>query len=516
MAERPTDAPRGDSSDDVDNSSGVPTDASDTSAAFAEEPRREASARFDVKGEQSASAEMRDAMDPANQSLAEALRLSYRVLQVGILALVVTFLFSGFQSVREGATGVKTIFGRIVGDAGGEQLAPGLQPFWPYPIGELIVFDQKSGVRLEEQFEPRRRENLATKEAQINAEDSLRDMVAGKDGFVLTADGDIAHVALNATYTVQDAVEFLERVSPDTAQKSGTAQKIVRAALMRAMVLAAGQFTLRDFIDKTDPVTAAVRERAQEILDELHTGIVVADITFIDRSPPRFVEGKFREVQAKRAEAAAVVEHAKQEVAAILTGIAGEQAQRDLTELIRQYDAALVRGDQASADSVADAIGKRFEDDDVGGTVARVVQRAKAGEATVEASLIREISRLRGLAPAFEQNPRQLTRQLWLEALRTVMTGPEVEIVSAPRGIGAFDLRILSSQQVMQSRRQADLDRRKRAADENELKYADWQFGGSQIFIGGNAGRLDNTATKGKGRDDIPSNTNSAQPARQP
>ena len=73
-----------------------------------EEPRRLASARFVVEEVDSKAAHLRAAMDPANQSLGEALRLSYRVLQIAIVALVVTFLFSGFQSVRDGATGATT------------------------------------------------------------------------------------------------------------------------------------------------------------------------------------------------------------------------------------------------------------------------------------------------------------------------------------------------------------------------------------------------------------------------
>ncbi|HAC09439.1 MAG TPA: hypothetical protein DCG14_07280, partial [Phycisphaerales bacterium] len=62
-------------------------------------PRREKSAEFTVVADAATTTDLRDAMDPANQSLTEALRLSYRVLQLAILALGVVFLFSGFQTV---------------------------------------------------------------------------------------------------------------------------------------------------------------------------------------------------------------------------------------------------------------------------------------------------------------------------------------------------------------------------------------------------------------------------------
>ena len=79
----------------------------------AEAPRRGASAQFEVAAPVAAVAAMRQAMDPANQSLGEALRLSYRLLQVAIVGLIITFLFSGFQTVQEGMSGIRTIFGKI-------------------------------------------------------------------------------------------------------------------------------------------------------------------------------------------------------------------------------------------------------------------------------------------------------------------------------------------------------------------------------------------------------------------
>ena len=87
-------------------------------------PRREASAEFVINSEAGSDARLREAMDPANQSLTDALRLSFRLLQVGILALLAVFLFSGFQTVEEGDVGVRTRFGAIVGDQGLEQIGP--------------------------------------------------------------------------------------------------------------------------------------------------------------------------------------------------------------------------------------------------------------------------------------------------------------------------------------------------------------------------------------------------------
>src|SRR5262245_58112676 len=51
------------------------------------------------------------AMDPANQSLAEALNLIFLLLRGAMLLLAVAFVFSGFQSVNENQRGIKLLFG---------------------------------------------------------------------------------------------------------------------------------------------------------------------------------------------------------------------------------------------------------------------------------------------------------------------------------------------------------------------------------------------------------------------
>ncbi|MBL9141176.1 MAG: hypothetical protein JNK53_04860, partial [Phycisphaerae bacterium] len=206
-----------------------------------EPPRRGASAQFNVADSAGQQAAMRQAMDPANQSLAEALRLSYRVLQVAILVLVVVFCFSGFQSVGEGQTGVKTFFGRVVGESGQEQVTPGLQPFWPYPVGEVLLVDQKRVVELRTEFWPKLQRGQATLADATNAADSTQPLRPATDeGSLVMGDGDLAHAQVSAEYTVEDSVRLLGELDP------AMADSLVRRILMQATVQTAAQFTLQE------------------------------------------------------------------------------------------------------------------------------------------------------------------------------------------------------------------------------------------------------------------------------
>ncbi|MEY2796392.1 MAG: hypothetical protein RIR10_2108 [Planctomycetota bacterium] len=464
-------------------------------AAAPDQPRRAASARFDVAARDDAG--MRDALDPATQSLGEALKLSYRILQVGILALVVMFLFSGFQSVKEGDTGVKTLFGAIAGAEGEEQLQPGFQPFWPYPVGDLVVFEQKRTLRLDTQFWPARQVQGDTKQKstdeQIDSADAAAGLRPGSDGYVLTRDGDIVHAQIEAEYQVADAVRFLQTTSPQAADR------IVTSVLEQATVEAASTLALSELTETRDLLGPVVRERAQRALDRLNAGIDLASVRAVERSAPFAVQNRLREVQTGREAAKSEVERARQEAGATLTSIAGGDVYVDLLKLIREYEEALGAGRNDDAEATLVRLGARLEAPDVGGEVSRTIQRAKASETALRARLEREVERLDSLAGAYRDSSSQVVAQLWLDAVREIYENPQAEVYAAPNVLGGLNLRLTSSSEVMQARRDA----------ETQLKKAEQAFkdaGGfyapnsEQIYIGKAGRRLKRDASGGVGR----------------
>lgn len=57
-------------------------------------------------------------LDPAQQSLAEALRVSFGILKVAMLALLVAYAFSGTFSVGSNEVALRLRFGEYVGSPG--------------------------------------------------------------------------------------------------------------------------------------------------------------------------------------------------------------------------------------------------------------------------------------------------------------------------------------------------------------------------------------------------------------
>ncbi len=466
-----------------------------------EAPRRAASARFEVAGRDDlrGSMDMRDALDPATQSLGDALKLSYRILQAGIVALCVVFVFSGFQSVPEGSTGIKTLFGAIAGgdESGDAQVQPGLQPFWPYPIGDLQVIEQRRTIRLDRQFWPasmnqgdQRRKTL---QEQIDSADPNSGLKPGADGSLLTKEGDLAHAQFEADYVIADAVKFLESTSPQNSDR------IVVAALMQAAVESASTLTLPEFTDTRDMVGPLVRERAQRTLDRLGVGIEFTSVRAVERIAPLAVQNKFRDVQTAREYAKGEVERARQNAGTILTQIAGGEVYGDLLGEIRLYEEALEAGRTDESEQILVRLGARMEQKDVGGEVSKIVSRARATDASMRAGLERETKRLESLAASYRDSRGQIVKQLWLDAVREALENPQAEVIAAPTMLGMLNLRLTSSAEMMQFRRDAEVERKKgeKAARDAGGFYAP---NSEQIFVNKAGRRLSRDATGGIGR----------------
>ena len=460
----------------------------------AEAPRREASATFAVSAPEAAEAAIRSAMDPANQSLADSLKLSYRLLQLAILGLLVTFLFSGFQTVQEGSTGVKLLFGRIVGEPGQEALSPGLTPFWPYPVGQVTSFETRRTVDLRTDFWPNTGGQNITTEQQVDNSDINRPIMPGKDGSVVTGDGDLAHLQLTAEYVVEDPVRFLEAMDLERSDA------IVRAALRRGVVAAAARLSLQELVEQREVPAQMVQAESQRVLDAMASGLKVQRVTMPERSAPFAVRNQLSYLQKTREDARTTVERARQEATGTLLAAAGPKYE-ELLKAIDGYEAALASGDLVKADALMKELGQRLEAKDIAGAASNIVNRARSYQSAVSGALAKDLRRLEGLRESFHQNPRQLARQLWLEAVRSVLDQKEVEVFSLPPGTGLSQIAFGSSPEIMQARRNADAERRKQAREVQEAMLPSWNLGVRQIMINKEGRRLDDKGAKGFGRE---------------
>jgi modulator of FtsH protease HflK len=428
-----------------------------------EAPRRAASAQFVVDSDVGSEAALREAMDPANQSLADALRLSFRVLQLVILVLVVLFFASGFQTVDEGQSGVLTRWGRIIEVDGKQALEPGLRfSGWPYPVSEFVIIDRdnrqvtlRDPETRREPFWPNLRGRSleeATQSATIH--DPPR---PENDGYVLTRDGDIAHMRLSAVYQIDNPVEFVNNL-PDAK-----ADRLVELALQRAAIHVAASVSLQELIDLSEEVRTRIQSEAQQVLDQMRCGIELATVSVADPTPALAIRKSFGDVQTARVEAERSVASAKTRAERVLVRAAGEAGRRVFAQ-IYAYEEALRLGESERAEALLAEINTRFESDEISGEVATIMHRARAFRSHVESSLGSEARRFASLLPIFRDHPELVIPREWLEVYGRVLSRDDAEIYFVPRGVGGVQLILAGLHEIKELRQQRELDRKEQEA----------------------------------------------------
>lgn len=139
--------------------------------------------------------------------LANALRVSFRVLTVGMIGVVVLFLCSGVSCIEPESAGIVKVFGRVV-----KTVDQGLAVTWPFPVGEIEEVDVKiASVPVKEFW------------LYISPEDQTKPLTAVRpqseglrpawDGALLTGDHSLLHVKLGCHYTISDPVAVKANMS---------------------------------------------------------------------------------------------------------------------------------------------------------------------------------------------------------------------------------------------------------------------------------------------------------------
>lgn len=459
-----------------------------------EQPRRAASAEFLVEADTAGPAGLREAMDPANQSLREALRLSYRVLQVVIVALVVVFVFSGVTRVESQQSGVMLRFGAIVGEPGRQALEPGAQfSVLPYPAGEFVIFrDRNREVDLTRDFWP----NVSA----ASFDDAVDDAVANRiippgpnreglgDGYVLAAGGDIAHLQLRGTYEILDPVAFVQAVANaplgrgEGLGRALDADRAVKLALMRATVHTAAALDLESLIEFTEQEREDIRSEAEDFLGRpgIDSGIRIPELaTPMDPVPALAIVRAQRELQQARQNVERDLENARQQAEATLIDIAGESYRR-LLELIEAYEAAGPTEESAEAESLLAEIDALLEDPGKSGQIALIVEQARARRSFIEATLGQQSLAYQELLDSYLRNPELVVNREWAQAYARLLTPRDTEVLRVPDTLNTLRLLLTGSEEVQRQRRDMDLDRAERQSMQG--------FGGTLPFMQGAEG----------------------------
>lgn len=398
-------------------------------------------------------------LDPAQQSLADALRVMFFLLKLVMIGLVVGFLWTGCYTVQPQEVGIRLFMGRIVGADPLEQIVPPGGPYFaaPYPIMQVLKVPTTSrNVRLTDAFWFQR------SAAAVGLTAAEQQQYAGpidpqRHGSLLTGDANIVHAQWAVTYVVHDPVSFVRRIPPEEAGTDGPGRTGFDPSDPRQLMLAADRLIARvaeqAIIYTVAQVTAdqvhkvlgpgdfdIARRHMQQTLDHLRSGLRVENVSATDIRFPLTVRDAFEAVTRAESERARQIEDAQRERATILGGTAGE-AFTPLLRLVDGYAMASSISDQREMDRIkreldqafaalttADAEGRLVR---VGGQVAEKLNEALVYRTQVAQRTESQAAYFLTLKKQYDDNPRVVLDRLWQDAVQTALTA-DTEVLFVP------------------------------------------------------------------------------------
>ena len=420
-------------------------------------------------------------MDPANQSLADALRFTYGLLKFAMFILVALFVVSGVKTIQEGERGIRVFLGKPTA----LNLTPGIHPNLPYPMGEMIRIGEGSvEVKLGLDFMPHGA-NIATHDLAMSARadqfSSQGKLRPGRSGSNITSDLNIAHTQWTVTYRRTDHLDYARNILPE--QESA----LVRVAVRRGVVLTMATVSIDDLLKQSadSASSARVREIAQNSLDEIDSGITIERVTLSRKLPPIFLLDRFSSVQAASQRAGEERERAMLDRDQRLNEVAGNAAPV-LIDAINEYERLVELGENEEAEALLaqiDAIldgrpaeigGRAYAAGLVSGRVSELLESTRTSVSARVSQAIADRDMFRAKLTQFESNPRLMIARDWTEAMADFMAKPFVQAMYLPEGTDIAEILINEDPAIV---RELDRERKRqevqRANEERMQRFRD-------------------------------------------
>lgn len=375
-------------------------------------------------------------LDPAQQSLADALRVSFFILKLAMVALVIAYACSGIFSVGSNELAMRLRFGDYVGSENQRVLERGTQWAMPFPIEQVVkISTRPQTLRLENEFwyeVPPDKQGM-TRDQLVRF--LARSLDPVKDGSHITGDFNIVHGQWVVDFQIQEPEDFVENVGEDRL-----ATHLVRVAAQQGIMQAVAEIEADQFLKGAYGGNAdKAMSIANRSLREMRTGIAITKITQEKASPPLRVAGAFDAVTKAVAQRSQQILAAQSQRAKVLGETAGEAAS-DLLKLIDEYERVTEIGDVKQREAIAEQIDSALVTLKVGksgmpirGRVARIINDASAYRTSIVEKVKADAETFNRLLPQYERSPRIILSRLWEEARESILSG-DVETFYTPPG----------------------------------------------------------------------------------
>jgi membrane protease subunit HflK len=371
--------------------------------------------------------------DPAQEALVQALRASFNILRVVMVVLVALYLLSGVFRVEPGEQGLVARLGKLrtIASERGETSVFTQGWYWSLPD----PFDKKYVV-------PGKPQELSVatflfNNPQAETSQDLSELVAqstsltpGLDGAMFTGDRNLSHGRWEVQYQIRAADLFVQNVGAAPADFKPLLRRLTETAVVREI---AGRTVEQVTRTALEAVRDGVKQRLQAALDELQTGVQVAQVVAFTIEPGA-VRPAFLEVVRAENERLRLQDEAREAESEILNRAAGDKYAQ-LIELINAYGDAQLRGaDQAELDQRLAAVDAVLDEAkrDGAGQVAVKLAEAEAQADQINQKVRREYEEFQKYVEQRRIQPDITLLGLWVQMRREILGSKQNEIVFVP------------------------------------------------------------------------------------
>ena len=371
-------------------------------------------------------------MDAAGKSLADALRLSFRLLSFIMVFFLAALLLTGLSRVQPNQRGVKLLFGEVLGKGADRLLDEGLNWSWPEPVGRVlkVPVDQRTLVIDDFWYHESSKTDLGDIDPGMMPNEGLR---PGWDGALFTGDRALVHVKFFVNYKfgirggAPDADEIIRFISNVT-----DAEAVLRAAVANAAIRAAATRTA-DAILTSDQENfrRKIQELAQLRLRQMNSGILIEQVRIEQSQVPLAAVAAFNAVNSARQEEEGRINRALGEANNMLERTAGSSWKDLVGEpeepgLLLQYAEVRERGDETAAEKLLQDIDEVLVSNKTTGTAAERIYDAQIYKANIEQQVKSRAESFEKLVGRFRTSPDLMLARLWAEVKEEILKSPEI------------------------------------------------------------------------------------------
>ncbi|HOM60570.1 MAG TPA: protease modulator HflK [Anaerohalosphaeraceae bacterium] len=388
-------------------------------------------------------------LHPGQQSLAEALRVSFLILKLIMTAVVLLFLASGFFTVEPNEQALVLVFGKVQGEGESRIKQPGYHWTFPDPISEIIRIPVKEVRTLPIDsfwfFETEQEKLAGGKKMAYGGLNPVQ------DGYCLTrnepitqlkgSDYNIVHSKWTVTYSISSPVRFFENVYMESRKPgesfmevaSRTVNPLIESLTSDAVVSTMVRYSLDEALRSSAGIPERVRMVLQNSLDAMDSGIHIDDVRLNRTNWPLQVDDAFQaSSQAINKSEQAIID-ARAYKEKLLTDTAGPRAEEIL---------AALRNESVTDQQQEDYVHQ------MGGQVQVILAEAWAYRTRVEQDAKAAADYLKSLLPEYRKRPALVLQRLYQDAVEEILQKVDETIFVPPYKDRGREIRVMINRDI--------------------------------------------------------------------